>query len=415
MKKLIISLTLGTSALLGCGGNDDGGSSGNYPPNDFALLTVANQSENVDRMPQLSWEAAIDPDGDAVTYSLYLQKLSEEDQLIADNLPTTEFQLTTLLSLIQEYSWYVVAKDGKGGETATLPFFFTTRNITLGQQVNPAAGFAPRGFHATFTFQNKLFLLGGLDFSDQYNDVWSTQDGALWVNETPAAAFGKGDSFSLVELNDKMYLIGGNSSNGVSDDVWFSNDGVGWTQLLNNAPFGPRITESATLDDKIWVVGGYNTSFFNDAWVSQDGGTWNVATQNAAFTARALHQLVSFKNKLWVIGGGLPSLAFQDVWSSSDGISWLEETSSAAFGPRFGHIVVQYDGKLWLFGGSDDSTTPVPSIWYSEDGVIWNVAVANSPALLDRTGFEVTVYKDKIWLTGGKVGSALKNDVWMFE
>jgi len=44
----------------------------NQAPNSFDLVGVANGASNVDLMPNFSWTAATDPDGDTVTYDLYI-------------------------------------------------------------------------------------------------------------------------------------------------------------------------------------------------------------------------------------------------------------------------------------------------------------------------------------------------------
>jgi hypothetical protein len=420
MKSSVILLVLGAFILSACNKKDDGGS-GNNPPGDFALLTVANLSANVDRKPMFTWEAATDPDGDTVVYDLYVQKLSQSDELIAADISGNSYQMTDLLSLIEEYSWFVVAKDGKGGQRASATFTFSTRNLSMGQLANPAAGFPPRQFHTTFAAADKLILLGGYNgaIPSVYNDIWSTNDGSLWGNETTNAVFDSGYLYSVAKLENDFFLLGGRDLlTGFFDKVWTSSNGVEWSQILVNAPFGKRYSPTAIHNNKIWLAGGINQNgdVLNDTWVSSNGADWTAATLNAAFPAREAHHFISFKNKLWITGGVATNLGtlLDDIWSSSDGINWELEASPADFGPRYDHKVVQYDGKLWLFGGLN-FTGGLHDIWYSEDGINWFIAVQESPALVNRFSYDISVFNDRIWLTAGRNNSSVLNQVWVFE
>ena len=52
------------------------------------------------------------------------------------------------------------------------------------------------------------------------------------------------------------------------------------------------------------------------------GITWLQQTEHAAFSPRNNFQLVSFDNKLVVIGGATKDGLNNEVWSSGDGIEW---------------------------------------------------------------------------------------------
>ena len=60
--------------LLSCSKNDDD-IKPNQPAKAFNLTAVANNATGVVLKPVLSWQAATDPDDDAVIYSLYLDKM----------------------------------------------------------------------------------------------------------------------------------------------------------------------------------------------------------------------------------------------------------------------------------------------------------------------------------------------------
>ena len=46
---------------------------------------------------------------------------------------------------------------------------------------------------------------------------------------------------------------------------------------------------------------------------------------------------------------------FNDVWSSPDGANWTEVTASPGWNARVSPGVVSFNNRMWVMGGSDDS------------------------------------------------------------
>lgn len=69
-----------------------------------------------------NWSDATDPDGDAVTYDVYLlMDTSSKPFKIAQNLTVSQY--TTSISFLGTLrAMIVVAKDGKGGETTSVEY-----------------------------------------------------------------------------------------------------------------------------------------------------------------------------------------------------------------------------------------------------------------------------------------------------
>ncbi len=91
----------------------------NRPPGAFTLLSPENGAEDELRTPTLSWEKALDPDGDEVTYDLYLGKQGEPTSLLAEALTVNSFTSIDTLDFYREYQWKVIAKDAKGASTSS--------------------------------------------------------------------------------------------------------------------------------------------------------------------------------------------------------------------------------------------------------------------------------------------------------
>lgn len=112
-------------SLLSCSKNDDD-INPNQPPKAFALTAPSNNATNIAVNPALNWQAAIDPDDDAVTYSLYLDQNANPTTLLKSGLTAVSFTPTTALTNNTVYYWKVVATDAKGETTASNVFKFTS-------------------------------------------------------------------------------------------------------------------------------------------------------------------------------------------------------------------------------------------------------------------------------------------------
>lgn len=118
---LAISLTALLFGLLSCSKSDDKvPDPENRTPESFELISVPDDAEGVEVIPQFSWNAATDPDGDMVTYAIYLdegQGVNPATELGAD-LTATSFTPEEPFLLHRDYSWKVVAMDDNGGRSA---------------------------------------------------------------------------------------------------------------------------------------------------------------------------------------------------------------------------------------------------------------------------------------------------------
>ncbi|MGV2341039.1 MAG UNVERIFIED_CONTAM: kelch repeat-containing protein [Planctomycetaceae bacterium] len=77
------------------------------------------------------------------------------------------------------------------------------------------------------------------DRSSLKNDVWSSADGREWTCETPSAARAARAYHQAVAHAGRMYVFGGGNyvpEYSAMNDVWSSEDGVNWQQETANAP-----------------------------------------------------------------------------------------------------------------------------------------------------------------------------------
>ncbi|MDD2715965.1 MAG: hypothetical protein PHW04_08740 [Candidatus Wallbacteria bacterium] len=260
------------------------------------------------------------------------------------------------------------------------------------------------------SYNGKMWVIGGEDYqANKKNEVWNSTDGADWTQVTANAAFSARSRHTCLVFDNKMWVIGGYTTSYLND-VWYSADGTNWTEATSEAAFSVRGWHtSLVFDNKMWVIGGYSkTGYLNDVWYSANGVNWTEATSGAAFSARKCHASIVFDNKMWVIGGYSTGIGNQnDVWSSGDGSNWVQSTASTAFSPRGYLASLVFDEKMWVIGGCGSDC--YSDVWSSPDGSSWTLVTASS-AFAPRYSLAGLSYDNRIWAIGGICGTT--RDIW---
>jgi hypothetical protein len=299
-------------------------------------------------------------------------------------------------------------------------------------RVTEHAAWAPRDSCGEVTFAGRIWLLAGWFDSNSLGprDVWSSADGVTWIEATHEAPWRHGDLPTTMVFHDRMWLMGGwyagrlpeaSASNG----VWASADGVDWECVTPHAGWSPRLgAGGVVLGDRMWITGGCESYFFggpehlrSDVWSSADGAHWDCAAAQAPWTPRAYHATVSFRGRLWVLGGGnyLPTYTgYNDVWSSADGANWTQVTAGAPWAPRLWFSAVVYRDCLWVLGGwSNDPSRNWNDVWYTADGEHWHEL--RTPTIWsERHEHSAYVHNGKLWVVAGNAWP-LVNDVWRLD
>lgn len=205
-------------------------------------------------------------------------------------------------------------------------------------ELTSQAAWGPRFGSAAVAYDNKLWIMGGIKTMSMFgsytsNDVWSSPDGINWTHCAQGAAmWTPREGHSAVVFQNKIWVLGGmNIINGIGiiyDEVWTTTDGTNWTQMPN-APWYPRMDHRAVVfDNKIWIMGGEVYPFHNDVWWTADGMTWTEATAHAPWKVRSDFDAYVMNGKMWVAGGidSSYSTHYNDIWSSTDGTNWTHET-----------------------------------------------------------------------------------------
>jgi hypothetical protein len=187
--------------------------------------------------------------------------------------------------------------------------------------------------HTSLIYNNQMWVIGGYYYdvtSYYFNDVWYSSDGTNWTQATTAAQWRRRYGHTSLVFNNPlnpsqqaMWVIGGDETLDLFNDVWYSSDGTNWTQATGAAQWGKRYNHTSLVyNNQMWVIGGWDGTTggrFNDVWYSANGITWTQATGAAQWGKREDHTSLVYNNQMWVIGGydGTAGAYVSDVWYSS--------------------------------------------------------------------------------------------------
>ena len=429
MKKIVFT-SLGLLLLIACSKEENPvipeEIEQNTPPTAFGLISPAEGAEIDVYNITFEWEPAQDPENDNVTYDLYLYDSGASPIRLATNLTETSYTLEERYTFNSSGSWYVVANDGKiRGETTSTERNFTTRNVQSEQLLNndSALSYTARTTYTSLYFNNTFFIINGYGETGYHGDVWTSKNyGTEWLLENDLTGSGfQRSGHSSVVFNDKMWVIGGNYNSEPLKEVYSSNNGTNWNEETFASAFMARYDHtSVVFKDQIWVIGGYGTdSFGNDAfidnvisWTGRSQDPW-VVEANAGqtpFNGIRGHSSVVYDNKIWVIGGIDEEDHQNKVWTTTDGITWISETE---FPQRFAHHKsVVFDDKIWVIGGATKTGSLNEVFYYSKETNTWT-RYTMPPEFTERNGHGVLVVDEGRIHDGIYIfGDNNSNDVW---
>jgi hypothetical protein len=274
-----------------------------------------------------------------------------------------------------------------------------------------------------------VFVRDNRMFAFHHEAVWSSTDGVNWTKtDLPSV---KRDAYEAryIQFNNAVYALGQNQGNYVKgiqfgSTVRRTTDFKKWETLAEKSELPNRVFYgSFVFGGKIWLMGGYDgENFHNDIWNSADGVRWTQVSKRAAWSPRNNGVIVRFKNRIWMLGGGVidgmttdnPNSG-KEIWSSADGVKWTLETAEAEFS-ALGTPVV-FDDKLWLIGANRSDGIFARSTLVTDDLVTWR---EESAPWSPRGAVAAWVFGDRLFMTGGKysrpengeIKFIYSNDVW---
>ena len=189
-----------------------------------------------------------------------------------------------------------------------------------------------------------------------------------------------------------------------------------WSQVTAEAAFAPRDGAGLlSFGQRMWLLGGWNpedkvhfpTTCNSELWSSVDGAEWTLHG-HAPWEERHTAGYAVHDGAMWVIGGDANQKHYQnDVWRSTDGSNWECVCEQAPWAPRALHYTVVHDGALWVMGGQ---TMPEfaggdelfhADVWRSVDGASWECVCQQAPWPARGAIGATAVQDGRIWLLGG--------------
>ncbi|MCG8308297.1 MAG: hypothetical protein MI975_12970, partial [Cytophagales bacterium] len=234
----------------------------NNPPGAVILEAPANTSTDV-MAATLSWQAAIDPDGDPVTYDVYFGTGVTSTTIVSAGQTGTTFTPTSYANIT--YYWKIVAKDDKGGTSESEVWSFTT-DIVQWSDTKRGTFYDSRDrkVYDVIKIGTQIWFAENLAYGAPGKQItnaitWQNNiayDGWCYYNNDSRYAFSYGMLYQWELAND------------VCPAGWHLPSDAEWTTLIDNQRGGS-------------VAGGYLKEAGTTHWLAPNTG----ANNSSKFTA----------------------------------------------------------------------------------------------------------------------------------
>ena len=194
-----------------------------------------------------------------------------------------------------------------------------------------------------------------------------------------------------------------------------------WVEVDSSLPFNSKDGSGLlSFKNKMWLLGGWDPPYHppmnthSEIWSSTTGANWTFET-SAPWPARHCAAWLVSDSAMWVIGGDPQSGCLTDVWKSTDGVNWIQTTAAIpGYTIRNNPNYAYANGNLIVFGGEQCSGNPLTDVWTSTDGINWN-QLPNAP--WKGRGMQINTCVDnsgQIWMLGGSNEGTRRsyNEVW---
>lgn len=234
-------------------------------------------------------------------------------------------------------------------------------------------------------FNDAIYALGTMEGNHTEMRVGSriarTSDFRHWqvlaeTSELPSRIF-----YGAVVFKNLIWLMGGFDGKNYYNDVWNSSDGVRWTRVAEKAPWSPRNVGAAVVfKDRMWMIGGdvidgtppNNAKSGSEVWSSADGINWRLEADKMARLWGT--SPVVYDGQLWLVGANRDGNFSRAALVTDDGVKWREET--APWSPRGAVATWVFDNKLYMTGGKY-SVTENGEIKFIYSNDVWYMARAS--------------------------------------
>lgn len=280
------------------------------------------------------------------------------------------------------------------------------------EQLTPAAAFPPSYNFPVHVAPDGRFV------ALHPEGTWTSTDGTRWEPSSLPVSGINAAYLKLMHHDGAAWALGlleGNYQRFRIDPViQRTTDYTTWETLGRSTAFPQVVFQaSASFQGYLWLLGGYDgRREISSVWRSRDGLDWELVVERAPWSPRSGASAVVFRERLFLIGGGvIDGPQSREIWSSADGVAWEREADGVT-----GGTPIVFAGRLWMLGvNRDDGFSN--GIVVTDDGRTWHsVAAPWSP----RAGVAAWTDGESLFLTGGKFSTVTRgqtvftysNDVW---
>ncbi|MEM9051486.1 MAG: hypothetical protein AAGC47_05490 [Bacteroidota bacterium] len=235
----------------------------------------------------------------------------------------------------------------------------------------PFEGFNPSDEHALVSHAGLLYVFDG-----NRNSIHTSALGQVWSLKLTEGSIVDGTYYTArrdheaISYNNNLYLMGGISGGVPQSDVWVSNDdGTTWEKIkeTDNSSWRAGEVQVVVAEDAMYLFETRTTSEQGPhrVWKSTDGANWEYLA-DAPWTADKEFKACSYLFGMAVVGGDENN----EVWWSEDGMEWSRVTfpTPNEFDWRQKHFVLDFNGSILISYGQGltqgDIRTDLVKIWF---------------------------------------------------
>lgn len=273
---------------------------------------------------------------------------------------------------------------------------------------------APRYGHTMVTISDTVYLFGGTNITptqgtlsvplrpagDLLHDLWCYKNQEWTKPEPSGTAPSPRYSHAATALAGLMYVYGGTNGTNVFNDMWeYDPIANTWTEKPWTGPYNaPQVYENTLTagdDGYLYLYGGRRPGgYISTASYRYNPNTGEASSFSYAPDARAGAIAVNLKGKIYLFGGigGEPPTYQNDIWVLDTQVVYpvwtkLEPRGDPYYGfppPRANATMTAYGDVIVLFNGNNDEKE-FDDMWifYPSEGR-WQYAPYQDP-LLPRT------------------------------
>ncbi|XP_069816598.1 kelch-like protein 10 isoform X2 [Dendropsophus ebraccatus] len=227
----------------------------------------------------------------------------------------------------------------------------------------------PRAYHGTVYLKDHVYIIGGFDSLDYFNNVRRFNPVTkIWQEVAPM--YSKRCYVSVTIHNENIYAMGG------FDGYFRLNTAERYDPETNQWSLIPPMNEqrsdagATTLNNKIYICGGFNG---NECLFSAE--MYNPATKQWTMIAPMMARrsgvgVVAYGGKVYAVGGfdGTNRLNNAEAYNPDDN-TWSEV--AAMYTPRSNFGIEVLDQLLFVIGGFNGFTTTMDAECYDENTNEW--------------------------------------------